>query len=101
MTAKSKSAKYYAKNPAARAKKKKYDAKLNSSAKQTKKRGEANAARRKAKAAGKNVTGKDASHTKNGIVFKKTSTNRGSKSDSAGDRNARGGGKRKRAVRKK
>ena len=91
----SKSAKYYRDNKEARDKKKKYDVKLNSSAKQTKKRVEANGARRKAKAAGKNVTGKDASHTKNGIVFKKTSVNRGSKSDSAGDKRARGGKKKK------
>lgn len=91
----SKSAKFYRDNPASRAKKKKYDVKLNSSKKQTKKRVEANAARRKAKAAGKNIKGKDASHTKNGIRFKKSSVNRGSKSDSAGDKRARGGGKRK------
>jgi hypothetical protein len=88
----SKSAKYYRDNKEARDKKKKYDVKLNSSAKQTKKRVEANAARRKATAAGKNITGKDASHTKGGkIVFKKSSANRGSKSDTAGDRKARGG----------
>jgi hypothetical protein len=86
----SRSAEYYRKNKKARDKKKKYDAKLNSSAAQTKKRVEANRARRKAKAAGKNVKGKDASHTRNGIVFKDSSKNRGSKSDSAGDRRARG-----------
>ena len=95
MAAVSKSAKFYRDNKEARDKKKKYDVKLNSSAKQTKKRVEANGARRRAKAAGKNVVGKDASHTKNGIVFKKTSTNRGSKSDSAGDKRARGGKKKK------
>ena len=86
----SRSAEYYRKNKKARDKKKKYDAKLNSSAAQTKKRVEANRARRKAKAAGKNVKGKDASHTRNGIVFKDSSKNRGSKSDSAGDRRSRG-----------
>jgi len=86
----SKSAEYYRNNKEARDKKKKYDAELNSSDKQTKKRVEANRARRKAKANGTNVEGKDASHTKNGMVFKKTSVNRGSKSDSQGDRNARG-----------
>ncbi len=95
MTTKSKSALYYAKNKKARDKKKKYDAKLNSSKKQINKRVECNRARRKAKASGKNISGKDASHTKKGIVFKKSSTNRGSKSDSAGDRKARGGGKRR------
>jgi len=90
MTAKSKSAKYYANNPDARKKKASTDKKINARPEQVKKRVEANAARRKAKAAGKNVAGKDASHTKNGIVFKKTSVNRGSKSDSAGDKRARG-----------
>jgi hypothetical protein len=34
--------------------------------------------------------GKDVSHTKNGLVLKNQSVNRGSKSDSAGDRRARG-----------
>jgi hypothetical protein len=91
----SRSAEYYRKNKKARDKKKKYDAKLNSSAVQTKKRVEANRARRKAKAAGKNVKGKDASHTRNGIVFKDSSKNRGSKSDSAGDKRARGSKKKK------
>lgn len=90
MAANCKSAKYYKKNPKARKKKAATDKKINSRPAQVKKRVEANRARRKAKAAGKNVTGKDASHTKNGIRFKKTSTNRGSKSDSRGDRNARG-----------
>ena len=93
MTAISKSAKYYASHPEARKKKAATDTKINARPEQVKKRVEANSARRKAKAAGKNVTGKDASHTKNGIVFKKSSVNRGSTSDSAGDRRARGGKK--------
>ena len=86
----SKSALYYRKNATARKKKAEYDTKLNSKKSQVKKRVEANRARRKAKAAGKDVRGKDASHTKNGIVFKDSSKNRGSKSDSAGDKRARG-----------
>lgn len=90
MPPKSKSAKYYAKNPAARKKKAATDKKINARPSQVKKRVEANKARRKAKAAGKNVRGLDASHTKNGIRFKKSSVNRGSKSDSAGDKRARG-----------
>ena len=65
----SRTAKYYHTHPAARKKKAEYDK------------------------ASRN--GKDASHTKNGIVYKKSSVNRGSKSDSAGDRRARGGRKRK------
>lgn len=87
---KRKSAKYYAANPLAKKKKAATDKKINARPEQIKKRVEANKARRKAKASGKNVKGKDASHTKNGIVFKNSSTNRGSKSDSAGDRRARG-----------
>ena len=86
----SKSAKYYRKNRTAAKKKQKYDAELNKRPEQVKKRVESNRARRKAKASGKDIKGKDASHTKNGMVFKKTATNRGSKSDSQGDRNARG-----------
>jgi len=95
MAANSKSAKYYQKNPKARAKKAATDKKVNARPEQVKKRVEANRARAKAKAAGKDVRGKDASHTKNGMVLKKTSTNRGSKSDTAGDRRARGGKKKK------
>jgi hypothetical protein len=86
----SKSAKYYQNNPDARKKKAETDKKINSRPEQVKKRVEANKARREAKASGKDIRGKDASHTKNGIVFKKSSTNRGSKSDSAGDKRARG-----------
>lgn len=89
------STEYYRKNAAARKKKAATDKKINARPAQVKKRVEANAARRKAKAAGKNIKGKDASHTKKGIVFKNSSKNRGSKGDSSGDKNARGGGKRK------
>lgn len=87
----SKSAKYYRDNPEAREKKKKYDVALNSSKEQTQKRVESNKARRQAKAAGKDVKGKDAAHTKDGIKFKDSSKNRGSKSDMPGDKRARGG----------
>ena len=84
------STKYYQTHPEARKKKAKMDKKINERPEQIKKRVEANRARRKAKKAGKNIQGKDASHTKNGIRFKKSSINRGSKSDSSGDRRARG-----------
>lgn len=57
-----KSAKYYANNPAARKKKQAYDKKLNSKPSQIQKRVESNRARRNAKAAGKNVKGKDYDH---------------------------------------
>jgi hypothetical protein len=90
ITEKSDSARYYENNPEARKVKAKTDKKINSKPEQVTKRVEANKARRQAKASGKNVTGKDVSHTKNGIVFKETSKNRGSSSDTKGDRNARG-----------
>jgi len=91
----SSSTEYYRKNAKARKKKASTDKKINARPEQVKKRVEANKARRKAKAAGKNIKGKDASHTKKGIVFKDSSKNRGSKSDSAGDKRARGGKKKK------
>ena len=84
------SADYHKNNPEQRKKKQEYDAKLNKNPKQVKKRVEANKARREATKAGKNIKGKDASHTKDGIRFKESSKNRGSKSDSKGDKNARG-----------
>ena len=91
----SKSAEYYRKNPEARKKKAATDKKVNSRPAQVKKRVEANKARRQAKAKGKDIRGMDASHTTNGIVFKKSSVNRGSKGDSNGDKNARGGKSKK------
>jgi hypothetical protein len=86
----SRSAKFYRDNPEARDKKKKKDKEVNSRPEQVKKRVEANRHRRKAKAAGKNVEGKDAAHTKSGMRLKSSSANRGSKSDSPGDKRARG-----------
>lgn len=92
----SKSAEYYRTHPKAREKKKKYDTEFNKKPEQVKKRAElakANAEHDKkyGKASRK---GKDLSHTKNGLVYKKSSVNRGSKSDTAGDRRARGGKKK-------
>ena len=66
---------YYRNNAAARKKKAATDKKVNSKPSQVKKRVEANKARRKAKAAGKNVKGKDYDHAVKKFV--KTSTNRG------------------------
>lgn len=90
-----KSAKYYRDNPKARKKKNSTTAKNNQKPERKKKMKESTAARRKAIKAGKNVKGKDMAHTKNGIVAKNSSKNRGSKSDSAGDKRARGGKKKK------
>jgi hypothetical protein len=75
----SKSAKFYRKNRGAAKKKQAYDAELNKRPEQVKKRVESNRARRKAKANGKNVNGKDYDHAVGGFV--KTKTNRGRKGE--------------------
>ena len=93
----SRTAKYYHTHPEARKKKAEYDKKFNEKKEQREKRVElVQHNREHDKKYGKESRkGKDASHTKNGIVYKKSSVNRGSKSDTAGDRRARGGKKRK------
>lgn len=89
----SKSAQFYRKNKKSREKKKAYDKKLNSKKEQIQKRVESNRARRKAKAAGKNVKNKDWDHKTGRFISVKA--NRG--------RVGEGGRKRKKggAVRKK
>ena len=88
----SSSAEYYRTHPAARARKKKYDTRLESSPAQKANRRELarhNAAHdKKYGAASRN--GMDASHTRSGIRYKPSSVNSGSKTDMAGDRRARG-----------
>jgi hypothetical protein len=74
--AKSKSAKFYAANPESRKKKQAYDARLNSRPEQVKKRVESNGKRREAKAAGKNVAGKDYDHAVGKFVSVKTNRGR-------------------------
>ena len=89
----SESAKYYHAHPEARERKKRYDSKFESSPSQKKKRRELvkfNAAHDK-KYGAASRKGMDASHTKSGIRYKPSSVNRGSKTDMAGDRRARGG----------
>lgn len=75
MAANSKSAKYYAKNPAARKKKAATDKKINARPEQVKKRVESNAKVRERKKAGKSTKGMDYDHATNKFV--KTATNRG------------------------
>lgn len=89
---KGKSAKYYAANPEARAKKAAYDKKNDATPERRARRAELVKINRDKGTYG-NGDGKDWSHTKNGVVMKKASVNRGSKSDSAGDKRARGGKK--------
>ena len=78
---------------AARNYKKEYK-KFQSTDEQKKKRAARNKARRKALKKGtvKKGDGYDMSHTKNGVVKKKRSVNRGSKKDMPGDKRARGKG---------
>lgn len=92
----SKTARYYRTHPKARAKKKAYDKKFNQKPEQRKKRSELTQHNRghDRKYGKSSRAGKDASHTSHGIVYKKSSVNRGSKKDSAGDRRARGGKKK-------
>ena len=89
----SSSAEYYRTHPSARARKAAYDTKFESSPAQKSKRRELarhNAAHDK-KYGAVSRKGMDASHTKAGIRYKPSSVNRGSKTDMAGDRRARGG----------
>jgi hypothetical protein len=71
--------------------------KFQSSEEQKKKRAGRNKVRRKAVKKGtvKKGDGMDMSHTKNGVVKKPRSVNRGSSSDQAGDRRSRGKGQKK------
>ena len=93
----SRTAKYYHTHPAARKKKAEYDKKFNEKKEQREKRVELIQHNREhdKKYGKESRKGKDASHTKNGIVYKKSSVNRGSKSDTSGDRRARGGKKKR------
>lgn len=89
---KSRTAKFYHTHPEARAKKAAYDKKNDARPERRARRAELVKINRDRGTEG-NGDGKDWSHTKNGVVLKKASVNRGSKSDSAGDRRARGGKK--------
>jgi hypothetical protein len=86
----SRSAQYYKDNPDARKKKAAYDKKHNAKPAQRKKRAELNKYNREKGTYG-NGDNRDAAHRDGKISgFKDQSKNRGSKSDSAGDRRARG-----------
>ena len=81
--------------------KKEYE-KFQSSEEQKRKRAGRNKARRKAVKNGtvKKGDGMDMSHTKNGVVKKPRSVNRGSKKDMPGDKRARGKGQKKNQPKK-
>ena len=76
----------------AKAVKKKKDSEVNSRPEQKEKRAELRRERRKRGIDGKG--GGDIAHTESGLKRKSKSANRGSKTDSAGDRRARGKGRK-------
>ncbi len=80
-------AKFYASHPESRAKHVAYQATYNKKPREVKKRVELNRANRKTNGY---HDGKDLAHVGNKLVKKSPSKNRGSKSDQAGDRRARG-----------
>lgn len=80
---------YYDKNPASKAKKDAYNKEFNKKPEQRSKRSELVKANRDKGTYG-NSDGIDLSHTSKGLVSKKQSVNRGSKSDAPGDVRARG-----------
>lgn len=89
----SRSTLYYRSHPKARAKKNAYNTVFNRKRTQLAKRAELSRKNREHdKKYGKaSRAGKDLSHTSHGLVYKSRAANRGSKSDTAGDRRARGG----------
>lgn len=88
MAAKSRSAKYYASNPAARKKKAAYDKKLNARPEQREKRSELTTRNRAADKRGVNRAGKDYDHGSKRYIS--SSSNRGKTSGTPGDKRARG-----------
>jgi hypothetical protein len=84
----SKSAKYYREHPEAREKKKQTDTKINRRPEQRAKRSELKQARRDRGIDGRG--GDDLSHENGKLVRRDPSKNRGNKSNTKGDRNARG-----------
>lgn len=85
-------ARFYRTHPRSRARHVAYNATYNKKASVKEKRAElARHNRAHDKKYGKaSRAGKDCSHTKYGLVYKSRSANRGSKTDTAGDRRARG-----------
>jgi hypothetical protein len=85
---------YYKSNPEARKKRLEYQKEYNKKAREVKKRVELNKENRKRGTYG-NGDGLDVAHTKNGTKLQKASANRGSKTAMAGDKRARGNGRKK------
>ncbi len=85
----SRTAKFYRDNPKARKKRRAYQAKYNKKRKSIKQRVADNKANRRFGTYG-NYDGLDVSHKKGKVVLEKASKNRGSKTNTPGDRRARG-----------
>lgn len=90
----SRTGKYYRDNPSARKKHRKSSAKANKKPGASRRRTESTTARRRAKKRGVDLKDKDMAHTSTGIKPKSIKANRGSKSDQAGDKRARGKGRK-------
>ena len=82
MTAKSRTARYYASNPKARAKKKRYDTAYHSTAERKAYRAKLAKARRRRKMMGKG--GPDLSHTRNGKLVKESPSNNRARNGAGG-----------------
>ena len=82
MAAKSRTAKYYASSPKARAKKASYDTKYHSTPSRKKYRSELNSARRKRKIYGKG--GGDLSHTKRGTLVRESASKNRARNGASG-----------------
>ena len=93
MAGKSRSAKFYASNPAAKKKKAAYDKEFNKKPEQRQKRSDLVTERRRRGIDGKG--GKDVGHTSSGYRLQDPSKNRGSSTNMPGDRRARGKKKKK------
>ena len=95
----SRTAKFYRKNGKSRKKRLRYQKKYNERPEERKRRSELTMLNRKM---GEKGDGLDISHQGNGkVTLKPQSANRGSKSDTQGDKRARGKGRKVRRVKKK
>ena len=97
LNVKGRTAKFYATHPESKAKKAAYDKKNDARPERKARRAELVKINREHQKSGRGRVGdgKDVSHTSKGMVMKKASVNRGSKTDSSGDVRARGGKKTK------
>jgi len=88
------STEFYRTSEEGRQKRLRYQRAYNKRADVRKRRNQSKRDRRKMIRLGHDVDGKDVAHTKNGLTVKSKRANRGSKSDSPGDRRARAKGRK-------